>query len=143
MGGGAIPQRGRMKHIPDVKGFVKPLGPYSHAVVANGFVFVSAQTPLKPGGAAGEFAGTTIGDQTRQALRNVETILKDLGASLEDVVKVTVYLANPSDYKGMNEAYKESFPSEPPARSVARFGAEVPNLLVSIDAIAVYTPHPE
>jgi 2-iminobutanoate/2-iminopropanoate deaminase len=128
-----------MKHGPDVKDF-KALGPYSHAVVANGFVFISAETPLKPGGPPGEFVGTTVGDQTRQALRNIETILKDLGLSLRDVVKTTVYLVNPADSKAMNEAYRESFPEEPPARSIARFGADVAGLLVAIDAVALYSP---
>ncbi len=132
-----------MKHVPAIKDYVKPLGPYSHAVVANGFVFVSGQTGLKPGGTPGEYAGTTVQDQTRQAVRNVETILKDLGLTLADVVRATVYLANPSDFKSMNDAYKEFFPEEPPARSVARLGAEVPGLLVTIDAIAVYAPHAE
>ncbi len=131
-----------MKHVPVVKGLTA-LGPYSHAVVANGFVFISGQSGLKPGGAPGEYAGPTVQDQTRQSLRNIETILKDLGLSLVDVVKTTVFLANPADFKAMNEAYKESFPEEPPARSVARLGAEVPGLMVSIDAIAVYSPHPE
>ncbi len=132
-----------MKHVPVIKDYVKPLGPYSHAVVANGFVFISGQTGLKPGGAPGEYAGPTVQDQTRQALRNIETILKDLGLTLADVVRATVYLANPADFKAMNEAYKESFPEEPPARSVARLGAEIPGLLVTIDAIAVYSPHAE
>lgn len=131
-----------MKHVPAIKEF-KALGPYSHAVVANGFVFISAETPLKPGGQPGEFVGTTVGDQTRQALRNIGTILASVGLSLSDVVKTTVYLVNPADYKAMNEAYKESFPEEPPARSVARFGAEVPGLLVAIDAVALYSPHAE
>lgn len=132
-----------MKHVPAIKDCVKPLGPYSHAVVANGFVFVSGQTGLKPGGAPGEYAGPTVQDQTRQALRNIETILKDLGLMLADVVRTTVYLANPADFKSMNDAYREFFPEEPPARSVARLGAEVPGLLVTIDAIAVYAPHAE
>ena len=132
-----------MKHVPAIKDYVKPLGPYSHAVVANGFVFVSGQTGLKPGGAPGEYAGPTVQDQTRQAVRNIETILKDLGLALGDVVRATVYLANPADFKAMNEAYKEFFPEEPPARSVARLGAEVPGLLVTIDAIAVYEPRRE
>ncbi|HLE45405.1 MAG TPA: RidA family protein [Thermoplasmata archaeon] len=132
-----------MKHVPAIKDYVKPLGPYSHAVVANGFVFVSGQTGLKPGGAPGEYAGPTVQDQTRQALRNIETILKDLGLMLADVVRATVYLANPADFKSMNDAYREFFPEEPPARSVARLGAEVPGLLVTIDAIAVYAPHAE
>jgi len=132
-----------MKHVPAIKDYVKPLGPYSHAVVANGFVFVSGQTGLKPGGAPGEYAGPTVQDQTRQALRNIETILKDLGLMLADVVRATVYLANPADFKSMNDAYREFFPEEPPARSVARLGAEIPGLLVTIDAIAVYAPHAE
>ncbi len=140
--GRGLPAAEPMKHVPAIKDFVKPLGPYSHAVVANGFVFVSGQTPLKPGGTTGEYAGATIGDQVRQTVSNIETILRDLGATLEDIVKVTVYLANPADYKAMNEAYRDLFPSEPPARSIARLGAEVPGLLVSIDAIAVYSPHP-
>ena len=131
-----------MKHVPAIKDFVKPLGPYSHAVVANGFVFISGQTPLKPGGGPGEYAGPAIGDQVRQTVRNIETIVKDLGGTLEDIVKVTVFLANPADYKAMNEAYRESFPTDPPARSIARLGAEVPGLLGSNDAIAVYAPHP-
>ena len=132
-----------MKHVPVLKDYLKPLGPYSHAVVANGFVFISGQSGLKPGGHPSDFSGPRVQDQTRQALRNVETILKDLGGTLEDVVKVTVYLANPSDFRPMNEAYAEFFPSEPPARSVARLGAEITGLLVTIDAVAVYSPHPE
>jgi 2-iminobutanoate/2-iminopropanoate deaminase len=132
-----------MKHIPVLKDYLKPLGPYSHAVVANGFVFISGQTGLKPGGHPSDFSGPKVQDQTRQALRNVETILKDLGGTLQDVVKVTVYLADPSDYRPMNEAYAEFFPSEPPARSVARLGTDVTGLLVTIDAVAVYSPHPE
>ena len=131
-----------MKHVPALKDFVKPLGPYSHAVVANGFVFISAQTGLVPRTQPPAFAGPKVEDQTRQALRNVDAILKDLGASLADVVKATVYLANPGDFSAMNDAYKEFFPSEPPSRSVARLGAEVPGLLVSIDAVAVYSPRP-
>ena len=137
-----VPAAEPMKHVPAIKDFVKPLGPYSHAVVANGFVFISGQTPLKPGGGPGEYAGPAIGDQVRQTVRNIETIVKDLGGTLEDIVKVTVFLANPADYKAMNEAYRESFPTDPPARSIARLGVEVPGLLISIDAIAVYAPHP-
>ncbi len=132
-----------MKHVPALKDYLKPLGPYSHAVVANGFVFISGQTGLKPGGHPSDFSGPKVQDQTRQALRNVETILKDLGGTLQDVVKITVYLSNPSDFRPMNEAYAEFFPSEPPARSVARLGADVTGLLVTVDAIAVYSSHPE
>ncbi len=134
-----------MKTVPSLKEMPKPLGPYSHVVVANDFIFVSGQAPRKPSGQPGEWAGTTITDQTRQCLRNIETILKGLGGTLSDAVKITVYLADPSLYNKMNEAYGEIFTSEPPARSVARLGADVPGLLVTIDAIAVRskTANPE
>jgi 2-iminobutanoate/2-iminopropanoate deaminase len=114
-----------------------PHSPYSHAVVANGFVFVSGQIPVRPGGDPTEVIGDTIQEQTRQALRNVQTILKAAGSSLERVVKVTVLLARPELYKEMNEAYGEFFPDEKPARSMVRFGADIPGVLVAIDAIAL------
>lgn len=126
-----------MKTVPSLDDVPKPLGPYSQVVLANGFVFISGQAPRGPSGQPGEWAGTTITDQTRQCLRNIETILKRLGGTLNDAVKMTVYLADPSHYNSMNEAYREFFPLEPPSRSVARLGADVPGLLVTIDAIAV------
>ncbi len=129
----------KARTVPNLQGFVRPLGPYSHAVLANGFVFISGQSGLKPGQQPSDLQGSTVTDQTKQCLRNVESVLKALGGSLHDVVKVTVFLANPADFKPMNEAYKDYFPEEPPARSISRLGADVPNLLVSIDAIAVHS----
>ena len=76
-------------------------------------------------------------EQTRQALRNVETILKAAGSSLDRVVKVTVLLARPELYREMNEAYAEFFPSAKPARAMVRFGAEIPGVLVAVEAIAL------
>ncbi len=132
-----------MKHVATIPGYVRPLGPYSHAVVANGFAFLSAQTPMRPGGKPGEWVGTTVEEQTRQVLRNLETILKELGSSLNDVVRTTVYLANPGDFAKMNEAYAAFFPRDPPARSPARLGTETAGLLVAIDAIALLSPKTE
>ncbi len=111
--------------------------PYSHAVIANGLVFVSGQIPVRPGGGPTEVVGNTMQEQTRQSLRNVQTILKAAGSSLERVVKVTVLLARPDLYKEMNEAYAEFFPDARPARSMVRFGADIPGVLVAIDAIAL------
>lgn len=111
--------------------------PYSHAVVANGFVFVSAQIPVAPGGGPLDIVGDTMQEQTRQALRNVQTILEAAGSSLERVVKVTVLLARPDLYKEMNEAYAEFFPGAKPARAMMRFGAEIPGVLVAVEAIAL------
>jgi 2-iminobutanoate/2-iminopropanoate deaminase len=116
-----------IEHINDVPGHPAPHSPYSHAVVANGFAFVSGQTG----------SGATVQEQTRQALRAVEKILQAAGSSLEHVVKVTVLLARPELFKEMNEAYAEFFPRAKPARSVARLGVEIPNVLLSIDAIAI------
>ena len=74
---------------------------------------------------------------TRQALRNVELILKAAGTSFDRVVKVTVLLARPDLYKEMNEAYAEFFPGAKPSRSMVRFGADIPGVLVAIDATAL------
>jgi len=124
-------------HHVEIPGYPTAHSPYSHAVVANGFVFVSGQIAVKPGGGPTEIAGETMQDQTRQALRNVETILKAAGSSLDRVVKVTVLLARPDLYREMNEAYAEFFPGAKPARAMVRFGADIPGVLVAIDAIAL------
>jgi 2-iminobutanoate/2-iminopropanoate deaminase len=132
-----------MKAVPDLPNHPKPVGPYSHCVVANGLVFIAGQAPLAPGAKAGEWAAPDVGGQTRQCLRNIESILKELGLGLNAVVKTTVFLVDPADFRAMNEAYKEFFPAEPPARSTGRLGAELPGLKLSIEAIAVYEPRAE
>jgi 2-iminobutanoate/2-iminopropanoate deaminase len=124
-------------HYVDVANYPAPHSPYSHAVVAGGFVFVSGQIPIRPGGDPTQAVGQTMQEQTRQALRNVQTILEAAGSSLEKVVKITVLLARPDLYKEMNEAYAGFFPDNKPARTMARFGADIPGVLVAIDAIAL------
>ena len=121
----------------EVPGYPAPHSPYSHAVVANGFVYVSGQIPVRPGGDPTEVVGDTMQEQTRQALRNLQTILGASGSSLDRVVKVTVLLARPDLYKEMNEAYAEFFPAAKPARSMVRFGADIPGVMVAIDAVAL------
>lgn len=132
-----------MKAVPVLRNHAKPLGPYSHCVVANGLVFIAGQAPLAPGANPGEWAASDVGGQTRQCLRNIGAILEELGLDLRSIVKTTVFLADPGDFKRMNEAYAESFPEAPPARSTGRLGAEAPGLKVSIDAVAVYEPRRE
>lgn len=124
-------------HHVDVPGYPAPHSPYAHAVIANGFVFVSGQIPVRPGGGPTEIAGRTMQEQTRQALSNVRTILEAAGSSLDRVVKITVLLARPDLYQEMNEAYAEFFPGAKPARAMARFGADIPGVLVAIDATAL------
>jgi len=124
-------------HYVEVPGYPQPHSPYSHAVVANGFVFVTAQIPVRPGGGPTDIVGETMAEQTRQALRNVETILVAAGSSLDRVVKITVLLARPDLYQEMNEAYAEFFPGAKPARAMVRFGADIPGVLVAIEATAL------
>src|SRR5688572_22048708 len=125
-----------IRHINEIPGYPAAHSPYSHAVVANGFVFVSGQIAVRPGGAPTEIVGTTMQEQTRQALLNVKAILEASGSSMERVVKVTVLLARPDMGKEMNEAYAEFFPGPKPARAIAQLGVNVPGVLVSIEAMA-------
>jgi len=126
-----------IRHVAEIAGYPAPHSPYSHAVVANGFVFVSGQIPVRPGGGPTDIVGTTMQEQTRQCLRNVKLILEAAGSSLDRVVKVTVLLARPELWREMNEAYAEFFPGPKPARAMARFGAEIPGVQVAIEAVAL------
>ena len=98
-----------IKYI-EVPDYPEAHSPYSHAVVANGYVSVSGQIPVRPGGGPTEIVGSTMQERTRQALRNVQTILNAAGSSLDRVVKITVLLARPDLYREMNEAYASSSP---------------------------------
>jgi 2-iminobutanoate/2-iminopropanoate deaminase len=93
----------------------RPGSPYAKAVKANGFLFVSGNVGVDP--ATGKVPEGGIKEQTRQVLENLKATVESLGSSLEDVVKVNVYLVNVRDFPGMNEVYKEYFGSEPPART--------------------------
>jgi 2-iminobutanoate/2-iminopropanoate deaminase len=103
---------------------------YSQGVLAGPFVYVSGTTGTDP--RTGRFAGTTIEDQTRQALANCEAVLTAAGSGLTDVIEVGILLANPADFDGMNSVYARWFPAEPPTRYVAKLGVDVPGFLVSI-----------
>ena len=85
----------------------------------------------------GALAGSTIKEQTRQALTNCEAVLRAAGATLEDVIEVGVLLANPGDFADMNDEYATWFPAAPPTRYVAKLGVELPGILVSIRMTAV------
>ena len=104
------------------------------AVKAAGLVFVSGTAPTDP--ATGAFKGTTIQEQTRQCLANVQAILEEAGSSLDKIVSVTIVLADEDDFAGMNEEWLKWFPSNPPARQGAKLPARIPGLKVSIAAIA-------
>jgi 2-iminobutanoate/2-iminopropanoate deaminase len=110
------------------------LGPYSQAIVANGFVFCSGTAGIDP---ATGIAPDGIEEQTELALRNLDTILVAAGASLANVVKTTIFYANVDDFATINAVYARHMPDPPPARS-APGNVNLPrNLLISIEAIAV------
>ena len=103
---------------------------YSQAVRAGGFVFTSG---LIGNDLASEaLAGPSIGEQTRQALKNCQSVLEAAGADLDDVVEVGVLLADAADFAGMNTEYLTWFRGELPARYVAKLGVAIPGVLVSI-----------
>ncbi len=108
---------------------------YAQGTRKGPFVFVSGTVGLDP--ATGELAGPSIQEQTRQAVANCAAILDSGGATLDDVVEVGILLADPDDFAGMNEAWSELFPSDPPARYAAKLGAVIPGVLVSIRMTAV------
>ena len=121
-----------MRSANMVEGAAKPAGPYSHAVVANGFVFVSGQGPVDPATSA---VPDGFADQVRQTLRNLQTILRGVGAELRDVVKINAYLSDVTRFREYNEVYKEFFTADPPARTTV--GSQLVGIQVEIDCIAV------
>ena len=112
----------------------KPPPTYSQAVKAAGLVFVSGTAPADP--ATGSIVGSTIQEQTRQCLTNIQAILEEAGSSLEKIVSATVILADEDDFSGMNEEWLRWFPSNPPARQGAKLPVRIPGLKVSIAAVA-------
>jgi 2-iminobutanoate/2-iminopropanoate deaminase len=115
--------------LPDVPA---PKGPYSPAIRAGGFIYVSGQTPRDP--TTGELVGTDVATQTRQTLSNVQRILAEAGASMRDVISVTVYLANSDDWGTMNSVYTQFFETPFPTRTAV--GAELRDILVEITVVA-------
>ena len=108
--------------------------PYSQAIVAGGFVFVSGQLALKPG--AKELTGGTIGEQTEQIFANLAAILAAAGSSLDRLVKTTVFLTDLGDFAGMNEVYAKHVGDRPPARSTVEISGLPSGALVEIEAVA-------
>lgn len=110
------------------------IGPYSHAIQSGHLVFCSGQTPLDP--ATMELVGSTIEEQTEQALANLATVLNGLGLSLQNVVKTTVYLKDMADFAGMNGVYGRVFAPHRPARTTIAVKQNPLDALVEIECIA-------
>ena len=109
--------------------------PYSQAIKANGFVFVSGQLSLCPGDK--ELTAGEIGPQTEQVFANLRAILEAAGTSLDNLVKTTVFLQNLDDFAGMNEVYSKHVGERPPARSTVEVAKLPSGALVEIEAIAL------
>jgi 2-iminobutanoate/2-iminopropanoate deaminase len=113
----------------------KPIGPYSQAVRANGFLFLSGQIALHP--KTGEISGAGIAEQTERVLENIKGIVEAAGSKMPHVVKTTVFLKNMNDFAAMNEVYARYFTAAPPARSTVEVARLPKDALVEIEVIAV------
>ncbi|HEX2599434.1 MAG TPA: RidA family protein [Terriglobales bacterium] len=113
----------------------RAIGPYSQAIRANGFVFVSGQVSIDP--VTNTLVSGDVGAQTERVLQNLSGILKAAGSSLQKVVRATVFLKNMNDFAAMNEVYGKHFPSQPPARSTVEVARLPKDVLVEIDVIAL------
>lgn len=111
------------------------IGPYSQAIEANGTVYVSGQLPINP--ATGEFAEGGIQAEARQSLTNIKNILAEEGMTMQNVAKVTVLLADISNFAAVNEVYAEFFEAPYPARSAFAVAALPKGANIEIEAIAV------
>jgi 2-iminobutanoate/2-iminopropanoate deaminase len=110
----------------------EPAGPYSHAVVAGGFVYVSGQGPVQP--ETGEMPDS-FEEQVRQTLGNLKTILEAAGSGLEHVVKVNAYITDLTRFSAFNEVYNEFFQDAPPARTTV--ATALLGMLVEVDCVAI------
>ena len=117
---------------PDIP---KAIGPYSAAITQGNMVFTAGQLGVDP--KTGQFAGNSIEEQTKQALKNMGSILQAAGCTFDNVVKVTVFLADIAEFGAMNEIYASFFSPPYPARSAFQVGALPKNARVEIEAIAI------
>lgn len=117
-----------------VTGHAAPSAPYSPAIVESGLVFVSGQGPLDP--KTGEYRKGDIASETRQVFENIKSILEAAGTSMENVLKVNVYLRDINDFGAMNEVYKTVFTAPFPARTTIQAGALPRGFAVEIECVA-------
>jgi 2-iminobutanoate/2-iminopropanoate deaminase len=126
---------GSMRQVIATKDGPQAIGPYSQAIRANGFVFVSGQVAIDP--ATQQVIPGDVAAQADRVLKNLSGILKAAGSGLEKVVRSTVFLKNMNDFSAMNEVYGKYFSSQPPARSTVEVARLPKDVLVEIDVIAL------
>ena len=113
----------------------KAIGPYSQAIQAGNFLFLSGQIPLEP--KTGELVKGDIGQQTKQVLENIKGVLESQKLGMEGVVKVTIFLKNIANFNQVNEIYSTYFPTSPPARSTVEVARLPRDVEIEIEAIAL------
>ena len=124
-----------MRDVISTKDAPQAIGPYSQAIRANGFVFVSGQVAIDP--ATQQVISGDAAAQTDRVFKNLTAILKAAGSGLEKVVRSTVFLKNMGDFTAMNEVYARYVPANPPARSTVEVARLPKDVLVEIDVIAL------
>jgi len=123
-----------MRKIVSTEHAPKAIGPYTQAVISNGVAYLSGQIPNDP--VTGQLVEGDIAAQTERVLQNLKAVLEACGASLESVLKTTVFLKDMADFPKMNEVYGRYFASNPPARSTVQAARLPRDVSVEIDAIA-------
>ena len=123
------------KNVIQTEKAPKAIGPYSQAIQARNFLFLSGQLPLDP--VSGEIVKGDIREQTRRVLENLKGVLESQHLGMEDVVKVTIFLKDMGNFSQVNEAYATYFPSSPPARSTVEVARLARDVDVEIEAIAI------
>jgi 2-iminobutanoate/2-iminopropanoate deaminase len=124
-----------MKQVITTDRGPKAIGPYSQAIQANGFIFISGQIPLDP--ATGKLIEGDIRVQTERVMENLKGIVEAAGSSLDKVVKTSVFLKDMNDFAAMNETYGRYFPSNPPARATVEVARLPRDVRVEIELIAL------
>ena len=122
-----------MKKVISTKAAPQAIGPYSQAIEANGFLFISGQLGVTP---SGEFAGADVKSQAQRSLQNLQAILSEAGLGFENVVKTTIFLADIADFAAVNEIYAKFFSEPYPARSTIAVKTLPKGGLVEIELIA-------
>jgi 2-iminobutanoate/2-iminopropanoate deaminase len=128
----ALPQE---KKVVTTKEAPQPVGPYSQAIKAGGFVYLAGQVALDP--TTGKLVEGDVKAQTERVLKNLSAVLAASGTSVDRVVKTTVFLKNIADFPAMNEVYGQFFKTDPPARSTVQVAALPKDALVEIDLVAL------
>lgn len=123
------------KKVVRTAGAPAAIGPYSQAIAAGGFLYISGQIPLDP--ETGRMSSGGVGEQVARVLESLKCILAEAGLGMEAVVKTTVYLADLAEFPEMNEVYGRYFSSNPPARATVQVAGLPKGARVEIDAVAV------